>query len=146
MFTPTLLPALLLQVRAILFPNNTLGPPAPPPPSPEERITIRRKAAADILKLFPERVAKTLLTHDNEETRIDEVEEEILGWTDDVWLNKYLIYGFLELILCQICPELKAKSPSELLAERGVHLPADVEGSELESSLEEEKEKDLLKT
>ncbi|KAK5046929.1 hypothetical protein LTR84_007283 [Exophiala bonariae] len=138
-FTPTLLPALLLQVRSILFPNNTLGPPAPPPPPPEERFAIKRKAATDILKLFPDRITKTLLTHDNEEMRIDEVEEEILGWTDDVWLNKYLIYGLLELILCKICPELKDKSPSELLAERGVVLPANVEEGELDSHLEEDK-------
>ncbi|KEF57936.1 uncharacterized protein A1O9_05858, partial [Exophiala aquamarina CBS 119918] len=118
-FTPTLLPPLLLQVRSILFPNNTLGPPAPPPPSTEERIAIKRKAAADILGLLPNRVAKTLLMHDSEEARVDEIEEEILGWSDDLWLNKYLIYGILELVLCRICPEMRDKLPSELLAERG---------------------------
>ena len=58
---------------------------------------------------------------------MDEIEEEILGWSDDVWLNKYLIYGILELVLCRICPEIKEKSPSELLAERGIVPPSSTE-------------------
>lgn len=76
------------------------------------------------------------MTHVKEEARVDEVEEEILGWTDDVWLNKYLIYGILEVILCRLCPEMKDKSPSELLPERGVLPPESIEGGELDSDLE----------
>jgi hypothetical protein len=37
-----------------------------------------------------------------------------------VRLNKYLIYGILECIVVRLVPEMAAKTPSELLAERGV--------------------------
>lgn len=89
--------------------------------------------------MFPNRVARTLFKGDSEEERADEIEEEILGWSDDVWLNKYLIYGILEIVLCRICPEIKDKSPSELLAERGVLPPTSTEEDEEELHIEKAK-------
>lgn len=77
------------------------------------------------------------MTHESEEARVDEIEEEILGWSDDVWLNKYLIYGILELVLCRICPEMRDKLPSELLAERGILQPSTMEEDDLGSHIQE---------
>jgi hypothetical protein len=51
-----------------------------------------------------------------------EVEERILAWTDDRELNKYLVYAILEHIILRLVPEMVYKTPTELLAERGVNL------------------------
>ncbi|KAH0830893.1 hypothetical protein FOPE_02165 [Fonsecaea pedrosoi] len=53
-----------------------------------------------------------------------EVEERLLGWVDDAETNKYLIYAILEHVLLKLVPEMMDKTPSELLAERGVDLVA----------------------
>ena len=138
LFNSSLLPPLLLQIRSILFPNNTMGPPAPPPPSAEEQVAIRRKAASDILSLLPPRIAKRFFSTDNEEDTVEEVEEALLGWTNDLDLNKYLVYGILETVILRICPEMLDKTPTELLAERGVNIVGDAE------LLENEKLGDLI--
>ena len=51
-----------------------------------------------------------------------EVEERMLGWTDDAEMNKYLIYAILDYVVLKLVPEMKDKTPSELLAERGIDL------------------------
>lgn len=56
---------------------------------------------------------------DIEKSMQSEIEERLLGWTDDAELNKYLIYAILEHIVLKLVPEMKDKTPSELLAERG---------------------------
>lgn len=107
-----------------------MGPPAPPPPLPEEQISIRRKAASDLVSLIPPRIARNFFSLEDDEGVVEEVEEVILGWTDDLDLNKYLVYGILETIILKICPEMVDKTPTELLAERGVSFAeneADVE-------------------
>ncbi|KAJ9608418.1 hypothetical protein H2200_007406 [Cladophialophora chaetospira] len=129
LFSAALIPPLLLQIRVLIFPNNSLGPPPPPPPSPEQARQVRSKASLDILSLIPKPVARTLFAVDRaldaedvEKSMQSEVEERLLGWTDDPELNKYLIYAILEYIVLKLVPELKDKTPSELLAERGVDL------------------------
>jgi len=47
-----------------------------------------------------------------------------MGWTNDVELNKYIIYAILEHVVIRLVPEIKGKTPTELLAERGVDLTA----------------------
>jgi hypothetical protein len=156
-FSPSLLPPLLLQVRAIIFPNNSMGPPAPPPPSAEKARLIRSKAASDILSLVSRPVARTFFAvdsgsgaanaNDDEENQEfesmrAEIEESILCWTDDVELNKYLIYSILDHVLLRLVPEMQGKTPIELLAERGVVLTnseADADGEEVLVDLNGEK-------
>ncbi|OAP58062.1 hypothetical protein AYL99_07152 [Fonsecaea erecta] len=139
LFSPALIPPLLLQIRVLIFPNNTLGPPPPPPPSVEEARKIRSKAASDMLSLIPKPVGKRFFAVQNAENAEDEememrieVEERLLGWTDDAELNKYLIYAILEHVLLKLVPEMKDKTPSELLAERGVDLGPSGEGDKAE--------------
>jgi hypothetical protein len=135
-----------------------MGPPAPPPPSAEEARLIRTKAASDILSLVPRPVARTFFAvksgsgaanaNDDEENRKSmmraEIEESILCWTDDVELNKYLVYSILDHVLLRLVPEMQGKTPIELLAERGVVLTnseadADADAEELLVDLNGEK-------
>jgi len=112
---PALLPVLLRNVRAALFPNNA---PAPPRvvPSPEEQLLIRRRCAEGILALIPGRVQEVYFG-DGEERRIREV-EEVLNAFDDSYCNKHLIYGVVDLIVVRLMPELAEKGVTELLEER----------------------------
>lgn len=127
-FSPALIPALLLQIRILVFPNNSLGPSPPPKPSPEEALQIRSQAATDILSLIPKPIARIFFAVEgdrpgNEEDSMRmEIEERMLGWTDDAEMNKYLVYTILEHVILKLVPEMKDKTPSELLAERGVDL------------------------
>jgi hypothetical protein len=129
-FSPALIPPLLQQMRCLIFPNNSLGPPPPQAPSPEEARRLRSKAARDILSLIPTVIARRIFGveasyAENEDRLLRlEVEERILAWTDDRELNKYLIYATLEHIILRLVPEMVNNSPSELLAERGVDLIA----------------------
>jgi hypothetical protein len=123
---PTLLPTILLQLRATVFPQNSLGPPAPPPPSPERRLEIRAKAAHDILYFLPISIRNILFIisnpkKDTQQEAADQV-ERILDSVGDRRLNKYWIYGLVELVVTRLCPELVDRSPAELLMERGVSL------------------------
>ncbi|EXJ63750.1 hypothetical protein A1O7_00085 [Cladophialophora yegresii CBS 114405] len=125
LFSAALIPPLLLQIRVLIFPNNSLGPPPPPPPSPEEARQIRSKAASDILSLIPQPIARTFFAvHGDGTTEMirEEIEERLLGWTDDGEMNMYLVYAILEYVVLKLVPEMKDKTPSELLAERGVDI------------------------
>ena len=143
-FPPSLLPPLLLQVRAILFPNNTLGPTAPPPPTEEEARLIRSQAASDILSIIPKPVARAFFAvsdaegDENEAMRL-EIEESMLSWTSDVEMNKHLVYSILEHVLVRLVPEMQHKTPSELLAERGVFVGADAVGEDVVIAVNGEK-------
>lgn len=138
-FSPALIPPLLLQIRILIFPNNSLGP-SPPSPSPEEARQIRSQAATDILSLIPRPVARVFFAVEgdkpgNEEDSLRmEIEERMLGWTDDAEMNKYLVYAILEHVILKLVPEMKDKTPSELLAERGVDLLEFEEVKEKEES------------
>jgi hypothetical protein len=53
--------------------------------------------------------------------------EDILDVFGDARLNKYWIYGIIELIIVRLCPEMLIKTPTELMADRGVDWTADTE-------------------
>lgn len=67
-------------------------------------------------------MARTFFNTSNNEEILETIEEEILDVLGDSYLNKHLIYGILELVLCRLIPELTEGSVSEILAERGVLL------------------------
>ncbi|KAI1628609.1 hypothetical protein EDD37DRAFT_603530 [Exophiala viscosa] len=143
-FPSSLLPPLLLQTRAILFPNNTLGPAAPPPPTEEEARLIRCQAASDILSIIPKPIARVFLAvshaRDDEDGAMRlEIEESMLSWTSDVEMNKYLVYSILEHVLVRLVPEMQHKTPSELLAERGVLVCGDAAGEDVVVTINGEK-------
>ena len=53
--------------------------------------------------------------------------EEMLEAFGDARLNKYWIYGVLELCLVRLVPEIGAKSWSELMRERGIDVDSEGE-------------------
>ena len=119
-FTPSLIPLILRNLRAAIFPGNKMGPPAPPLPSEEEQLQLRRKAAEDLLGLVPMPILRTFFATDSRDQMLEEVEEDILDPFTDESMNRRLIYSILELIVARLVPEMAEKTPSELLDERGV--------------------------
>jgi hypothetical protein len=104
-----------------------LGPAAPPPPAPERALEIRATAAQDLLSLLPKIGIRALfgtdeaLTDNNGEANIAQKQvEDILDVFGDARLNKYWIYGIVELVIVRLCPEMLSKTPTELMADRGV--------------------------
>lgn len=80
--------------------------------------------------------------------------EAMLSVFEDERLNKYWIYGVLELLVVRIVPELVGRGPGELLAERGVEVGEGEGGDdvgageekaegEMGGAVEREKEKDV---
>jgi len=116
----SLLPTLLRTLRLALFPNNSMGPPAPPPPSTEERLAIKRRAAESVRGLIPTYVAHSYYATNDDDTIVEEITEDILDSLDDTYLNKHLVYAILELVLVRLIPELSEQPISDLLAGRGV--------------------------
>lgn len=110
----------LRNLRAALFPNNAMGPPAPPPPLDEEQRQIKHVAAQSLSSLIPGFVAHRFYTTDDDEEVTNQIEADVLDVLDDQYLNKHLVYAILELILIRLIPELEEQPISELLAERGV--------------------------
>lgn len=117
---PSLLPMILRTLRVALFPNNSMGPPAPPPPSLEERREIKRAAAKSLRDLVPIFVTHRFYATSDDEVVVNEIERDILDSLDDVYINKHLAYAILELVLVKLIPELLEQPVSDLLAERGV--------------------------
>lgn len=112
----------LRNLRTSLFPNNSMGPPAPPPPSDEETRAIKHKAAKSIHALIPAFVTRTFYGSIDQEPTVSEIEADILDPFDDAYLNKHLVYGLLELVLVRLIPELGEQSISDLLAGRGIEI------------------------
>ncbi len=112
---PKLLPLLLRNARAALFPNNA---PAPPRiiPSPAEQLAIRQRCAQIILSLIPTKV-QGIYFGGGEERRTKEV-EDILDVFDDSYCNKHLLYSIVELVIVRLIPEMGEKGIEELLEER----------------------------
>jgi hypothetical protein len=128
--SPSLLPTIIFNLRASLFPNNTLGLPGQPPPSPAE---ARIKAASAVLSLLPPFVARTFFASPDPEEWLAEV-EDILDCFGNKAMNKHLIYGIIELVLIRLIPELGEKTPRELLVDRiGEEKPLGVQVSEKSS-------------
>jgi hypothetical protein len=123
--SPSLLPPLLLTVRASLFPGNALAP-ARQLPSPEEQLLIRRRCAEAILALIPAKVRMIYFGLQGGEEGAEERSrerwvrevEEVLNVFGDSYCNRHLIYGLLELVLVRLMPELGEKGVRELWEER----------------------------
>ncbi|KAB8297216.1 hypothetical protein EYC80_002587 [Monilinia laxa] len=138
---PTLLPPLLRTLRQSIFPNNTLAP-GRIPPTPTETVQIRRKCAQAILGLIPIGVRDVyfgraslhsdinnldinididveakIAQFSKDERHIREI-EEVLNVFEDVYCNKHLLYGVVEIIIMRLIPELREKGVQELLDER----------------------------
>ena len=111
---------ILRNLRIALFPNNSMGPPAPPPPSIEERLAIKCKAAKSVRDLFPAYIVCKYYAANDDEMIVNDIAEDMLDPFDDAYLNKHLVYAILELILVRLIPELVEQPVSELLVERGV--------------------------
>lgn len=120
MVPPSLLPIVLHNLRATLFPKNTMGPPAPPAPSLEERPLIRRRTAESLHALLPRAIAHRFYATSDDADIISTIENELLRPLDDEYLNKHLVYSILELVLLRLLPELDESPISALLTERGV--------------------------
>lgn len=112
---PKLLPMLLRNARAALFPNNAPGPPRLTPPEPEQ-ILIRRRCAETILSLIPAGIQEVYFGA-GRERRVKEV-EEVLDIFSDRYCNKHLLYGVVELIIVRLVPEMAEKGVQELLTDR----------------------------
>ena len=121
-------------MRATIFPGNKMGPPAPPAPTEEEALEIRRKTAEDLTGLVPDFILKTFFATNDKREILEEVEADILDCFSNENMNKHLIYGILELIIVRLIPEMAEKSPSALLAERGVVVDVDVAGEKEDSA------------
>ncbi|KPI36834.1 uncharacterized protein AB675_11791 [Cyphellophora attinorum] len=155
LFPPSLIPLLLINLRATIFPQNSLGPAAPPPPTPERALEIRATAAHDLLSLLPKvgvralfGADQTLEDHDGEANTAQRQVEDILDVFGEARLNKYWIYGIIELIIVRLCPEMLSKTPTELMADRGADWttagaedeePSDLTSSELLPHIELQK-------
>lgn len=113
--------SVLLGLRSAVFPNNSLGPPAPPVPSLEQQLDLRRNAAKALLSLVPPSVAQTLFNSHDEDDIVLQIEHDILDVFGDKYMNKHLIYGILELVLVRLVPELQEAGVGDLLLERGVN-------------------------
>ncbi len=115
MLDPTLLPSLLRIARAALFPNNTLAAPRTVP-SASEQLLIRQRCAEKILSLIPRKM-QDVYFGSGRDRRVREV-EEVLDVFSDPYCNKHLLYGFVELIIVRLMPEIADKGVNELVQER----------------------------
>ncbi|KAI1000475.1 hypothetical protein K3495_g7717 [Podosphaera aphanis] len=112
---PTVLPTLLRAARAALFPYNMPGPPRPTP-DVAECLIMRRHCAEVLLDLLPARV-REIYFGPGWNQMVEEVEQglDIVG---DVYCNKHLIYGLVELVLVRLMPELAECGIEELIEQR----------------------------
>lgn len=115
MLDPTLLPLLLRNARAALFPNNTLAPPRRVPSAPEQ-LLIRRRCAQAMLLLVPAGVQE--IYFGSRDRAVQQVEDTLLNVFADSYCNKHFLYGATELIILRLMPELAEKKVSALLDER----------------------------
>ena len=109
------MPQALQLLRQAIFPANTLPLAAPPPPSPEQIQQIKRACAEALLSLLPAVALKHFFR--DEENGVREIEGELEIW-GDVYCNKHLLYGIVELVVVRVLPELGERGVKELLAER----------------------------
>jgi predicted nuclease of restriction endonuclease-like RecB superfamily len=113
---PAFVPVVLRTLRATLFPNNALGPPRQVP-SDEEAQAIKHCCAATLLNLVPPKVAAAFFASHEREKQIRQIEDS-LSSLDDTYLNKYLVFQIVELVVLRLFPELGEQGVKELLEER----------------------------
>jgi len=74
-------------------------------------------------------VARIFFATHEESEWLDEI-DDILDVFGDVQMNKYLMYGIVELVVIRLVPEMAEKGRGELLAERGVAVPVELDTDE----------------
>jgi hypothetical protein len=70
-------------------------------------------------------VARVFFATNQESEWVVEI-EEMLDVFGNTQMNKYLVYGIIELVVLRLVPEMGEKVWSELLAERGVIVPGEI--------------------
>ncbi|MCJ1389525.1 hypothetical protein MMC18_002382 [Xylographa bjoerkii] len=136
--TPSHLPPLLRTLRTALFPANALAPPRAVP-SPEEQVAIKRRCAEAILDLLPPVIARRFFATssfptpaskdvdgDGEAGGPQDVEREmmladletVLDVFGDVYMNKHLVFGVVELCVVRLMPEVGQMGVRELMEAR----------------------------
>jgi hypothetical protein len=103
-------------MRAALFPNNGLAPPRVPP-TPEEARAIKRRCADALVSTIPAPIARILFAT-SDVTEMMRQAEEWLGVLDDAYMNKWMVFGIIELLVVRLIPELAEKGVVELMGER----------------------------
>lgn len=103
LFDPTLLPPALRAVRSAIFPDNVLGP-ARVPPSTDEVESIKRECARVIVEVVPQYARKVFFATNEKDMMQDDV-EDILGLFADPYVNKHLIFSFVDLFVSRLFPE-----------------------------------------
>jgi len=93
-----------------------MGPPRQIP-TEEETKEIKRRCAASLLGLLPQKVAVAFFASDNGVAQHQQI-EEILECLEDTYLNKHLIFQILELIVLRLAPELEQQGIQDLMEER----------------------------
>jgi len=92
-------------------------------------------------------VARVFFATNQESEWVAEI-EEILDVFGNTQMNKYLVYGTIELVVLRLVPEMEEKVWSELLAERGIVVPGEIsaDADELVKDLQDpEPRKTMLK-
>lgn len=113
----------------MLFPNNAPGKSALAPPSSDEQfVALRKRAAAALLNLLPNSVAKVYFGGKSDASdgadagaQHDGVVKDMEGLImvlNDEYCNKHLMYSVLEIILVRLMPELSEKGVGELWEDR----------------------------
>jgi hypothetical protein len=75
-----------------------------------------------LLSLIPLPVQSTFFATHDQQQMAEEVEQDILDCFGNHEMNKHLIYAILELVILRLVPEMAEKTPTDLLADRGVIL------------------------
>lgn len=57
---------------------------------------------------------------EEEEEMLTQIEEDILDVFADVYMNKHLVFGVMELVVVRLVPELGERGWEDLMGERGV--------------------------
>ncbi|KAJ9637237.1 hypothetical protein H2199_007523 [Coniosporium tulheliwenetii] len=113
---PALLPPALRSLRSALFPNNAPAPPRAVP-TPAEILDIKRQCARALLAAMPKAVSERFFGTGDEKVMLEEA-EALLDVFGDVYLNKHLVFGIVELVVVRLFPELALKGVAELMEER----------------------------
>jgi hypothetical protein len=95
-------------IRTVLFPNGYLGP-GRPVPSEEEQIETKKCLVMTIKDLLPEQF-KYLFVGPDVALQI----EEILDIFNEQFANKQLLLKLLDLIMCNLFPELSSHNPEDI--------------------------------
>lgn len=114
---PAQVPKALKIVREGLFPGNAMGA-ARTVPASEDVPQIKSDCAAALVQVLPRRVRDLYLGKDCSDEDAKGQMEDLLDIFGDEYMNKRLVFGILDLVVCRLFPELVETGVEELLKER----------------------------